>query len=41
MHIYGIWKNGTDEPICWAGTETDFENRLLMDSEGEGEGGVN
>ena len=21
MHIYGIWKNGTDEPICRAGTE--------------------
>ena len=20
-HIYGIWKNGTDEPICRAGTE--------------------
>ena len=21
-HIYGIWKNGTDEPICRAGIET-------------------
>ena len=22
MHIYRIWKNGTDEPICRAGIET-------------------
>ena len=22
MHIYGIYKNGTDEPICKAETET-------------------
>ena len=21
-HVYGIWKNGTDEPICRAGMET-------------------
>ena len=21
-HIYGIWKDDTDEPICRAGTET-------------------
>ena len=30
MHIYGIQKkkkNGTDEPICRAGTDTDIENR--------------
>ena len=28
MHIYGIWKNGTDEPICRAGIDTDVENGL-------------
>ena len=21
MHIYGIWANGTDEPVCQAGIE--------------------
>ena len=35
MHIYGIWKNGTDKPICRAGIDTDVENRLL-DTVGEG-----
>ena len=29
MHIYGIWKNGTDEPICRAGIDTDVENGLV------------
>ena len=29
MHIYGIQKkNGTDEPICRAGTDTDIETDL-------------
>ena len=26
MHIYGIWKNGIDEPICRAERGTDVEN---------------
>ena len=38
-HIYGILKNGVDEPICRAGIETDMENRL-MDTEGEEKGGM-
>ena len=28
MHMYGIWKNGTDEPICRAGIEVQTENRF-------------
>ena len=39
VHIYGIQKNGTDEPICRAGIETDIENRL-MDTAGAGKGGM-
>ena len=39
MHIYGIWKNGTNEPICRAGIDTDVENRCV-DMAGEGEGGM-
>ena len=39
MHIYGIQKNGTDEPICRAGIR-DVENRL-GDTSGKGEGGMN
>ena len=27
MHICGIWKDGTGEPICRAGIETQTENR--------------
>ena len=39
-HIYGIQKDGTDEPICSNG-DTDIENRLMdMAGDGlEGEGG--
>ena len=25
-HIYGIWKNGTDEPICKTNRDADIEN---------------
>ena len=39
MHIYVIWKNGTNEPICRAGIDTDVENRFV-DMVGEGEGGM-
>ena len=39
-HIYGIQKDGNDDPVCKTGKkDTDVYNRLL-DSEGEGEGGM-
>ena len=38
MHIYGIWKNGTDEPICRAGIDIQTQRR---DAAGEEEGGKN
>ena len=37
MHIYGIQKDGNDDPICKTAKETDVKNRLL-DSVGEGKG---
>ena len=41
IHIYGIQKNGSDEPICRAGIETQMERTDLWTPEGEGEGGMN
>ena len=39
-HIYGIQKDGNDNPICKTEKrDTDVQNRLL-DSVGEGEGGM-
>ena len=39
-HIYGIQKDGNDNPVCeTAKKDTDVQNGLL-DSEGEGEGGM-
>ena len=38
-HVYGIQKDGNDDPICETAKETDIKNRLL-DSVGEGEGGM-
>ena len=38
-HIYGIQKDGNNDPICKTAKETDVKNRLL-DSIGEGEGGM-
>ena len=38
-HIYGIQKDGNDNPICETARDTDVENRL-WDSVGEGEGGM-
>ena len=29
MHICGIWKNGTDKPICRAGIETQYLTKNL------------
>ena len=39
MHVYGIQKDGNDDPICETAKDTDIKNRLL-DSVGEGEGGT-
>ena len=38
-HIYGIQKDGNDNPVCETAKETDVQNRFL-DSVGEGEGGM-
>ena len=38
-HIYGIQKDGNNDPICETARDTDVKNRLL-DSVGEGEGGM-
>ena len=39
-HIYGIQKDGNDDTICeTAKRDTDIKNRLL-DSVGEGKGGM-
>ena len=38
-HIYGIQKDGNDDPVCKTGKKTAVYNGLL-DSEGEGEGGM-
>ena len=37
MHIYGIQKDGNDDPICETAKETHMKKRLL-DSVGEGKG---
>ena len=39
MHMYGISKDGNDDPICETARDTGVKNRLL-DSVGEGEGGM-
>ena len=39
MHIYGIWKDGNDNPVCETAKETQMY-RSLLDSVGEGEGGM-
>ena len=38
-HLYGIQKDGNDDPICETVKETDIKYRLL-DSVGEGKGGM-
>ena len=38
-HIYGIQKDGNDDPVCETAKETDMQSGLL-DSMGEGEGGM-
>ena len=45
MHVYGTWKDHTDESICRAAMgDGDLENRLLWTHQGggqEGEGEIN
>ena len=38
-HIYGIQRDGNNDPICEKAKDTDVKNRLL-DSVGEGKGGT-
>ena len=38
-HIYGIYKDVNNDPICETARDTDVKNSLL-DSVGEGEGGM-
>ena len=38
-HVYGIQKDGDNDPICETARDTDIKNRL-WDSVGEGEGGM-
>ena len=38
-HIYGIYKDGNDNPVCETAKETQMY-RSLLDSVGEGEGGM-
>ena len=39
MHIYGIQKNGTDEPICRAGVETLMQKMDMWTQAEEGKVG--
>ena len=41
MHICGIQKNGTDEPICRAGIETQTQRMDMWTRGREGAGGMN
>ena len=40
MHIYRIQKDGTNDPICTAAKQTQVVKNRLLDSAGEGEGGM-
>ena len=39
MYIYGIYKDGNNNPICETAKETQMKKQTL-DSVGEGEGGM-
>ena len=41
MHICGIQKNGTDEPVCKAEIDTDVENKRMDTKGGSEVGGMN
>ena len=40
MHIYGILKDDIDNPTCKTKKETQMLQNRLLDSVGEGEGGM-
>ena len=40
-HVYGIQKNGTDEPTYRAAIETQTQRTDLWDTVGKGKGGTN
>ena len=40
MHIYGIYKDSNDNPICKATKETQMLRNRLVDPVGEGKGGM-
>ena len=39
-HIYGIQKDGNDNSVCETAKETQMYRNSLLDSVGEGEGGM-
>ena len=41
MHMYGIQKNATDEPICKVEMETQMERTNVWTQRGERRGGMN
>ena len=40
MHIYGIQKDGNDDPVCETAKETQMYRADFWTLEGEGEGGM-
>ena len=40
MHIYGIQKDGNDNPVCETAKETQMYRTVFLDSVGEGKGGM-
>ena len=40
-HIYGIQKDGTDEPLCRGAIEMQIQKTRLVDTVGKGEGEMN
>ena len=40
MHIYGIYKDGNDNPVCKTAKETQMYWTVFWNSMGEGKGGM-
>ena len=40
-HMYWIWKDGIDKPMCWAAVETQTQRTNLWTQGEEEEGGMN
>ena len=40
MHVYGIQKDSTNDPTCRVAKEMQIVKNRLLDSVGEGEGGM-